>query len=85
MKVRLKNIEDAIIEDGLEIELKNGDIFEAELPTPNLVTTLCKIPVEDAAEATLMLILEGCVFIGGENGICVPGNFYDIADEDEDQ
>lgn len=83
MKVRLKNIENAVVEEGLGIDIKNGDIFDAELPTVDIVINRCKVAAEDAADTVLMLILEGCVFIGGDDGICVPGNFYDIVDEDQ--
>ncbi|HCN4711089.1 TPA: hypothetical protein N6V93_004746 [Escherichia coli] len=83
MKIKLKNLEMAEIQDGVDFRSKDGDILEVNLPTYKLIKGFGNVPEEDIQEILMMLILDGTVFVGeGENAIAIPGHFYEVVDEE---
>lgn len=83
MKIKLKNLETAEIQDGVDFRSKDGDILEVNLPTYELIKGFGNVPEEDIPEILMMLILDGTVFVGeGENAITIPGHFYEVVDEE---
>lgn len=83
MKIKLKNLETAEIQDGVDFRSKDGDILEVNLPTYELIKGFGNVPEEDIQEILMMLILDGTVFVGeGENAIAIPGHFYEAVDEE---
>lgn len=76
MKIKLKNLETAEIQDGVDFRSKDGDILEVNIPTYELIKGFGNVPEEDITEILMMLILDGTVFVGeGENSIAIPGHF----------
>lgn len=76
MKIKLKNLETAEIQDGVDFRSKDGDILEVNIPTYELIKGFGNVPEEDITEILMMLILDGTVFVGeGENAIAIPGHF----------
>lgn len=76
MKIKLKNLETAEIQDGVDFRSKDGDILEVNLPTYKLIKSFGNVPEEDIPDILMMLILDGTVFVGeGENAIAIPGHF----------
>lgn len=83
MKIKLKNLETAEIQDGVDFRSKDGDILEVNIPTYELIKGFGNVPEEDITEILMMLILDGTVFVGeGENAIAIPGHFYEAVDEE---
>lgn len=83
MKIKLKNLETAEIQDGVDFRSKDGDILEVNIPTYELIKGFGNVPEEDITEILMMLILDGTVFVGeGENSIAIPGHFYEVVDEE---
>lgn len=81
MKIKLKNLETAEIQDGVDFRSKDGDILEVNLPTYELIKGFGNVPEEDIQEILMMLILDGTVFVGeGENAIAISGHFYEVVD-----
>lgn len=76
MKIKLKNLETAEIQDGVDFRSKDGDILEVNIPTYELIKGFGNVPEEDITEILMMLILDGTVFVGeGENAIGNPRPF----------
>ena len=83
MKIKLKNLETAEIQDGVDFRSKDGDILEVNIPTYELIKGFGNVPEEDITEILMMLILDGTVFVGeGENAIAIPGHSYEVVDEE---
>lgn len=83
MKIKLKNLETAEIQDGVDFRSKDGDILEVNIPTYELIKGFGNVPEEDITEILMMLILDGTVFVGeGGNAIAIPGHFYEVVDEE---
>ena len=82
MKIKLKNIDEATLEEGIDFPFKNGDILEAQIPTREMVNSFVE-DEEDRAATMIMLIMDGTVFIGeGDDAIMIPGHFYELVDEE---
>lgn len=91
-KVVLKGVDE---ETAKTFGIKDGGIYDAFVPSP--ADVLDKItshgdpdPGEDAVQqVTLMMILEGVVFIfpddDAEKGLAIPGDFWDVVEEEEDE
>lgn len=83
MKIKLKNLETAEIQDGVDFRSKDGDILEVNIPTYELIKGFGNVPEEGIADVLLMLIVSGTVFLGeGENAIAIPNHFYEVVDEE---
>ena len=90
-KVVLKGVDE---ETAKTFGIKDGEIHDAFVPTPADVLNEILVngdssPGEDALQqVTLMMILEGVVFIfpnGDEdNGLAIPGDFWDVVEEEEE-
>lgn len=83
MKIKLKNLETAEIQDGVDFRSKDGDILEVNIPTYELIKGFGNVQEEGIADVLLMLIVSGTVFLGeGENAIAIPSHFYEVVDEE---
>ena len=56
MKIKLKNLETAEIQDGVDFRSKDGDILEVNIPTYELIKGFGNVPEEDITEILMMLI-----------------------------
>lgn len=91
-KVVLKGVDE---ETAKTFGIKDGEIYDAFVPTPADVLNEITVngdsnPGEDALQqVTLMMILEGVVFIypnGDETkGLAIPGDFWEGIEEEEDE
>lgn len=83
MKIKLKNLETAEIQDDVDFRSKNGDILEVNIPTYELIKGFGNVPEEGIADVLLMLIVSGTVFLGeGEDAIAIPSHFYEVVNEE---
>lgn len=91
-KVVLKGVDE---ETAKIFGIKDGEIHDAFVPSPadvlnEIIASGDSSPGEDALhQVTLMMILEGVVFIypdGDETeGLAIPGDFWDVVEEEEDE
>lgn len=91
-KVVLKGVDE---ETAKIFGIKDGEIHDAFVPSPadvlnEIIANGDSSPGEDALQqVTLMMILEGVVFIYPEGdetkGLAIPGEFWAVVEEEEDE